>query len=221
MIFDSEPVVWKLKKGVVISYGPELAANEAGTENIIREQAELSAKTDSSLSAVRSSDMREEQITETVQTDISLSAASVTDNSTQGTPVQTQSQIDTALSGRAQCLQSSPVLVDGREVDPKAVNSAAASMPKWVSLPYRLRKHRADVFVKATSAVPFAQSLFNYLRTKGLDVKDYDESVNYLPSDILLLDNTDLVRQGTVIVLQEGKRAVWDKLLSEFGDRLK
>lgn len=88
-------------------------------------------------------------------------------------------------------------------------------------MPYKLRAKRADLFINLNSDVPFLQSLVDFLKSKGLDIKPYDDSVNYLPSDILLLDKTDLVRQGTVYVLQAGKRAIWNELLIEFGDILK
>ena len=90
-----------------------------------------------------------------------------------------------------------------------------------MSLPYKLRKLRADVFINKKSDVDYLEGLVNFLVSKGLDVKDYDDSVHYLPSDVLLLDKTDLVTQGTVYILQAGKKAIWQDLKQEFGDRLK
>lgn len=112
-------------------------------------------------------------------------------------------------------------VVDGRVVDKSVLENVKESFPRWKSLPYKLRAKRADLFINLNSDVPFLQSLVDFLKSKGLDIKPYDDSVNYLPSDILLLDKTDLVRQGTVYVLQVGKRAIWNELLIEFGDRLK
>lgn len=112
-------------------------------------------------------------------------------------------------------------VVDGRVVDKSVLENVKESFPRWKTLPYKLRSKRADLFINLNSDVPFLQSLVDFLKSKGLDIKPYDDSVNYLPSDILLLDKTDLVRQGTVYVLQAGKRAIWNELLIEFGDRLK
>lgn len=112
-------------------------------------------------------------------------------------------------------------VVDGRVVDKSVLENVKESFPRWKTLPYKLRAKRADLFINLNSDVPFLQSLVDFLKSKGLDIKPYDDSVNYLPSDILLLDKTDLVRQGTVYVLQAGKRAIWNELLIEFGDRLK
>ena len=109
-------------------------------------------------------------------------------------------------------------VVDGIEVNTQAV---APTGPKWMSLPYKLRKLRADVFINKKSDVDYLEGLVNFLVSKGLDVKDYDDSVHYLPSDVLLLDKTDLVTQGTVYILQAGKKAIWQDLKQEFGDRLK
>lgn len=112
-------------------------------------------------------------------------------------------------------------VVDGRVVDKSVLENVKESFPRWKTLPYKLRSKRADLFINLNSDVPFLQSLVDFLKSKGLDIKPYDDSVNYLPSDILLLDKTDLVRQGTVYVLQAGKRSIWNELLIEFGDRLK
>lgn len=112
-------------------------------------------------------------------------------------------------------------VVDGRVVDKSVLENVKESFPRWKTLPYKLRAKSADLFINLNSDVPFLQSLVDFLKSKGLDIKPYDDSVNYLPSDILLLDKTDLVHQGTVYVLQAGKRAIWNELLIEFGDRLK
>ena len=136
------------------------------------------------------------------------------------TPTPLPSQEASTVTAAPSANDTAPV-VDGRVVDKSVLENVKESFPRWKSLPYKLRAKRADLFINLNSDVPFLQSLVDFLKSKGLDIKPYDDSVNYLPSDILLLDKTDLVRQGTVYVLQAGKRAIWNELLIEFGDRLK
>ncbi len=140
--------------------------------------------------------------------------------STPVTPTPSPSQGSSPATVATTSNDTAPV-VDGRVVDKSVLENVKESFPRWKSLPYKLRAKRADLFINLNSDVPFLQSLVDFLKSKGLDIKPYDDSVNYLPSDILLLDKTDLVRQGTVYVLQAGKRAIWNDLLTEFGDRLK
>ncbi len=140
--------------------------------------------------------------------------------STPATSTPLPSQEASTVTAAPSANDTSPV-VDGRVVDKSVLESVKESFPRWKTLPYKLRAKRADLFINLNSDVPFLQSLVDFLKSKGLDIKPYDDSVNYLPSDILLLDKTDLVRQGTVYVLQAGKRAIWNELLIEFGDRLK
>ena len=153
--------------------------------------------------------------TATAQTATSAPATPTPATST-SLPSQEASTVTAAPSANG----TAPV-VDGRVVDKSVLENVKESFPRWKSLPYKLRAKRADLFINLNSDVPFLQSLVDFLKSKGLDIKPYDDSVNYLPSDILLLDKTDLVRQGTVYVLQAGKRAIWNELLIEFGDRLK
>lgn len=136
------------------------------------------------------------------------------------TPTPLPSQESSPATAAPPANNTAPV-VDGRVVDKSVLENVKESFPRWKTLPYKLRAKRADLFINLNSDVPFLQSLVDFLKSKGLDIKPYDDSVNYLPSDILLLDKTDLVRQGTVYVLQAGKRAIWNELLIEFGDRLK
>ena len=140
--------------------------------------------------------------------------------STPATSTPLPSQEASTVTAAPSANDTAPV-VDGRVVDKSVLENVKESFPRWKTLPYKLRAKRADLFINLNSDVPFLQSLVDFLKSKGLDIKPYDDSVNYLPSDILLLDKTDLVRQGTVYVLQAGKRAVWNELLIEFGDRLK
>lgn len=154
-------------------------------------------------------------LTATVQTAISA-PVTPTPASPEPLPSQEAAPITVAPSPNG----TTPV-VDGKAVDKTILENVKESFPRWMTLPYKLRAKRADLFINLNSDVPFLQSLVDFLKSKGLDIKPYDDSVNYLPSDILLLDKTDLVRQGTVYVLQAGKRAIWNELLTEFGDRLK
>ena len=150
----------------------------------------------------------------------STPATSTPATSTPATSTPLPSQEASTVTAAPSANDTSPV-VDGRVVDKSVLESVKESFPRWKTLPYKLRAKRADLFINLNSDVPFLQSLVDFLKSKGLDIKPYDDSVNYLPSDILLLDKTDLVRQGTVYVLQAGKRAIWNELLIEFGDRLK
>ena len=147
-------------------------------------------------------------------------ATSTPATSTPATSTPLPSQEASTVTAAPSANDTSPV-VDGRVVDKSVLENVKESFPRWKTLPYKLRAKRADLFINLNSDVPFLQSLVDFLKSKGLDIKPYDDSVNYLPSDILLLDKTDLVRQGTVYVLQAGKRAIWNELLIEFGDRLK
>ena len=131
-------------------------------------------------------------------------------------PSQEASTVTAAPSANA----TAPV-VDGRVGDKSVLENVKESLPRWKTLPYKLRAKSAELFINLNSDVPFLQSSVDFLKSKGPDIKPYDDSVNYLPSDILLLDKTDLVSQGTVYVLQAGKRAICNELLIEFGDRLK
>lgn len=147
-------------------------------------------------------------------------ATSATVTSSLATPTPLPSQEASTVTAAPSANDTAPV-VDGRVVDKSVLENVKESFPRWKTLPYKLRSKSADLFINLNSDVPFLQSLVDFLKSKGLDIKPYDDSVNYLPSDILLLDKTDLVRQGTVYVLQAGKRAIWNELLIEFGDRLK
>ena len=150
----------------------------------------------------------------------STPATSTPATSTPATSTPLPSQEASTVTAAPSANDTAPV-VDGRVVDKSVLENVKESFPRWKSLPYKLRAKRADLFINLNSDVPFLQSLVDFLKSKGLDIKPYDDSVNYLPSDILLLDKTDLVRQGTVYVLQAGKRAIWNELLIEFGDILK
>lgn len=161
-------------------------------------------------------------VSESNANNVQVTATATPTTATPTTVDPTSSHTQEALSATAAppANNTAPV-VDGRVVDKSVLENVKESFPRWKTLPYKLRAKRADLFINLNSDVPFLQSLVDFLKSKGLDIKPYDDSVNYLPSDILLLDKTDLVRQGTVYVLQAGKRAIWNELLIEFGDRLK
>lgn len=108
-------------------------------------------------------------------------------------------------------------VVDGESI---ALEPKGAEKANWRNLPYRLRNKRADIFVDLNSKVEYLPSLLAFLKTKQFDVKPYDDTVHYLPSDILLVDETTLVDAGTLLVLQKGKRYIWEELKKEFGTRL-
>ena len=156
----------------------------------------------------------------TTSTATAQTATSAPATPTPATSTPLPSQEASTVTAAPSANDTAPV-VDGRVVDTSVLENVKESFPRWKTLPYKLRAKRADLFINLNSDVPFLQSLVDFLKSKGLDIKPYDDSVNYLPSDILLLDKTDLVRQGTVYVLQAGKRAIWNELLIEFGDRLK
>lgn len=156
----------------------------------------------------------------TTSTATAQTATSAPATPTPATSTPLLSQEASTVTAAPSANDTAPV-VDGRVVDKSVLENVKESFPRWKTLPYKLRAKRADLFINLNSDVPFLQSLVDFLKSKGLDIKPYDDSVNYLPSDILLLDKTDLVRQGTVYVLQAGKRAIWNELLIEFGDRLK
>ena len=109
-------------------------------------------------------------------------------------------------------------------VDGVAVANNASVQEESLITPianWHLRKQKADVFIDLNSSVDFVEGLVNFLKSKKVDVKPFDVNVHYLPSDLLLVDQTRLVPQGTVYCLNLGKRYIWDNLKLELGDKLK
>ena len=103
-------------------------------------------------------------------------------------------------------------IVDGIEV-PSDLKSLIKEEPALnLSHHWHLRKKRAAVFISLDSKVDYLKALLNYLNKFNLKIFNYDPSVHYLPSDLLVLDADKRVEQGTVVYLNEGKRAVWDFL---------
>lgn len=208
---NNEPSIAKVGAPVSINVG----ADNNAVSPVAPVTETVAHITDSSANASQEVASLSPTSTATAQTATSAPATPIPATST---PL--SSQEASTVTAAPSANNTAPV-VDGRVVDKSVLENVKESFPRWKTLPYKLRAKRADLFINLNSDVPFLQSLVDFLKSKGLDIKPYDDSVNYLPSDILLLDKTDLVRQGTVYVLQAGKRAIWNELLIEFGDRLK
>lgn len=201
---NNEPSIAKVSSPVSINV--DTANNAVSSASTVTEN----------VAPVTESSVNNLQVTATATTTATPKTATTSTVSPASSLTQEVSPVTAAPSAN----DTAPV-VDGRVVDKSVLENVKESFPRWKTLPYKLRAKKADLFINLNSDVPFLQSLVDFLKSKGLDIKPYDDSVNYLPSDILLLDKTDLVRQGTVYVLQAGKRAIWNELLLEFGDRLK
>lgn len=213
---NEEPSIAKVGAPVSINVGAD--NNALSTVAPVTET--VAHITDSSANASQEVASLATTSTATAQTATSAPATPTPATPTPATSTLLPSQEASTVTAAPSANDTAPV-VDGRVVDKSVLENVKESFPRWKTLPYKLRAKRADLFINLNSDVPFLQSLVDFLKSKGLDIKPYDDSVNYLPSDILLLDKTDLVRQGTVYVLQAGKRAIWNELLIEFGDRLK
>lgn len=208
---NNEPSIAKVGAPVSINVG----ADNNAVSPVAPVTETVAHITDSSANASQEVASLSPTSTATAQT---ATSAPATPTPATSTPLPSQEASTVTVTPSAN--DTAPV-VDGRVVDKSVLENVKESFPRWKTLPYKLRSKSADLFINLNSDVPFLQSLVDFLKSKGLDIKPYDDSVNYLPSDILLLDKTDLVRQGTVYVLQAGKRAIWNELLIEFGDRLK
>lgn len=213
---NNEPPIAKVGAPVSINVG----ADNNAVSPVAPVTETVAHITDSSANASQEVASLSPTSTATAQTATSAPATPTPATSTPATSTPLPSQEASTVTATPSANDTAPV-VDGRVVDKSVLENVKESFPRWKTLPYKLRAKRADLFINLNSDVPFLQSLVDFLKSKGLDIKPYDDSVNYLPSDILLLDKTDLVRQGTVYVLQAGKRAIWNELLIEFGDRLK
>lgn len=213
---NEEPSIAKVGAPVSINVG----ADNNAVSPVAPVTETVAPVTDSSANASQEVASLATTSTATAQTATSAPATPTPATPTPATSTPLPSQEASTVTAAPSANDTAPV-VDGRVVDKSVLENVKESFPRWKTLPYKLRAKRADLFINLNSDVPFLQSLVDFLKSKGLDIKPYDDSVNYLPSDILLLDKTDLVRQGTVYVLQAGKRAIWNELLIEFGDRLK
>ncbi len=221
MIFNPNQVVWKLREGVSLPYGKKdeegeelsSASNAAGSQNtesarVADDRAEAfrpqSAPVPAPDTPVAQS-VHQEKAQPATQ---AIAKAEIT-RVPQSQPLREESHLYNPSAADA--------VVDGNAV---TMACAAASQPRWMSQPYRLRKLRADVFVDFSAKVDFVESLSAYLKKCGLTVRAYDDSVHYLPSDILLLDKSSYTDAGTVYILQQGKRYIFDALKYEFKDKL-
>lgn len=226
MILKNTQITWKLKEGTVLKYGP---APDADAEN---KSSEVSVK---SVPVTDFSHQREmSSVSQNPFPKGTADSVVIAPESTEETEAPSAAKDNTVISEKSEAhidqayppsvnhhlenpANSSPV------VDGLAVNTSKIVQPlgaRWQSIPYRLRSKRADVFVDMQASVDYLQSLVDFLKNKGLDVKEYNDEVHYLPSDIILADASRLIDAGTVLVLQQGKRYIWDALLKEFGARL-
>ena len=198
----------------IAKVGAPVSINVGSDNNAVSPEAPVTE----TVAPVTDSSANASQEVASIATTSTATPTPATSTPTTSTPLPSKETSPTTV---APSLNGTTPVVDGKPVDKTILENVKESFPRWKTLPYKLRAKRADLFINLNSDVPFLQSLVDFLKSKGLDIKPYDDSVNYLPSDILLLDKTDLVRQGTVYVLQAGKRAIWNELLIEFGDRLK
>ncbi len=225
MILKTTQISWKLKEGTVLKYGPAQSAAEdnqtseapvsVSSESVSEvspqsevlpvEQNSVQKETPDSVAAI--CPKPEES---TVSADKNTSAEKPKEHIEQSLPESVNPNLINPVN-------SKPV------VDGLAVNTSHIAPPtgaRWQSLPYRLRAKRADVFVDMQASVDYLKSLVDFLTNKGLDVKEYNDEFRYLPSDIILADASRLIDAGTVLVLQRGKKYIWEALLKEFGARL-
>lgn len=231
MILKNTQITWKLKDGVVLKYGPssdisEKKDNSSELLSYAREN-EIEAKSESQNTVISSPDTANNEAV--IDTENSMNSADMSENMTHQEPYVAsenenieeeripQSYPESINSHLVNVSSASPV-VDGVPVSTSAKSVTHGA--RWQSLPYRLRPKRADVFIDMQSSVDFLSSLIDYLKKCGLDVKEYNDEFRYLPSDLILADASRIIDAGTILVLQRGKRYIWDALLKEFGARL-
>lgn len=228
MILKNTQIIWKLKEGTVLKYGPHQDTNEevktsevaVKSECVQEVPHEIKSETteQSSLSELKTDSVLPSPETSTVSQEPPVSDGN-------GKDVQVNTQIGRIEQAYPESVNANLVNLANTSpvVDGVVLNSPNTVQPlgaRWQSLPYRLRAKRADVFVDMQSSVDYLNSLVDFLISKGLDVKEYNDEVRYLPSDIILADASRLIDAGTVLVLQRGKRYIWEALLKEFGARL-
>ena len=231
MILKNSQIIWKLKEGIVLKYGPssDFAEKKENNSELLSSdlENEIEAKREPQKTVISSPDtVKNEDVIDSENRmnsgDISVnmnsqpepSLLSETDIKEQRLP---QSYPESTNSHLVNVSFASPV-VDGVPVSSSTIPVTRAA--RWQSMPYRLRPKRADVFVDMHSSVDFLGSLVDFLKKRGLDVKEYNDELHYLPTDIILADGSRLIDAGTVLVLQKGKRYIWESLLKEFGARL-
>ena len=224
MAFKDTKVIWKLKDNIDMPYAckddttdstvnavepTQIASDVHQNDSLIQQESTSSLVTSNNVTNI---------VTEFISQDTSDSKKILSDTDKDNTLSSEQKCVVPTdnLNLMSNIATATPIII-GEAVN---LNVDSSRLPKWRSLPYRLRQKRADIYVNKNSSVDFVQSLCDYLIKRGLSVLEYDDSVHYLPSDILLLDKSDLVDAGIVICLQLGKREVYNKLKAEFGDRV-
>lgn len=226
MILKNTQIIWKLKEGTVLKYGPPQDTYEEGKTS----EAAVNSECVQNVSTENNSYNTEQNSFSEQKTDSGLSSHESLSVSPE--PPVSDNKEEQDIIPEAHIEQAYPESVKTNLINPAntspvveglVLNSPQTIQPlgaRWQSLPYRLRAKRADVFVDMQSTVDYLKSLVDYLISKGLDVKEYNDEVRYLPSDIILADASRLIDAGTVLVMQRGKRYIWEALLKEFGARL-
>ena len=221
MILKNTQIIWKLKEGTVLKYGPHQDTNEEvkTSEVAVKSECvqEVPHEIKSEITEQSSlSELKIDSVLPSLETSTVSQESPVSDGNGKDGRIE-QAYPESVNANLVNLANTSP-LVDGVVLNsPNTVQPLGA---RWQSLPYRLRAKRADVFVDMQSSVDYLNSLVDFLISKGLDVKEYNDEVRYLPSDIILADASRLIDAGTVLVLQRGKRYIWEALLKEFGARL-
>lgn len=221
MAFKDTKVIWKLKDNIDMPYAckddtENTEVSVAVQPNIVSfvEQSDTKIQAQAVSALNTASNNEEICVPENTSDRVKTSSDTNSKNTAKSEPICVLPTDN--LNMMSNVATTAPV-INGQSVNLKVDSSR---LPRWRSLPYRLRQKRADIYINKNASVDFIQSLLDYLLKRGLSVLEYDDSVHYLPSDILLLDKTDLVDAGIVICLQLGKREVYNQLKAEFGDRV-
>lgn len=221
MAFKDTKVIWKLKDNIDMPYAcKDDSANTQVTAavqpNIVSDVEQSDTKIQAQVLSASNTASNNEVIAAVENTSDSVKTSSDTNN-TNTAQSESLCVVPTDNLNMMSNVATTAPVINGQSVN---LNVDSKRLPRWRSLPYRLRQKRADIYINKNASVDFTQSLLDYLLKRGLSVLEYDDSVHYLPSDVLLLDKTDLVDAGIVICLQLGKREVYNQLKAEFGDRV-
>lgn len=221
MAFKDTKVIWKLKDNIDMPYAcKDDSANTQVTAavqpNIVSDVEQSDTKIQAQVLSASNTASNNEVIAAVENTSDSVKTSSDTNN-TNTAQSESLCVVPTDNLNMMSNVATTAPVINGQSVN---LNVDSKRLPRWRSLPYRLRQKRADIYINKNASVDFTQSLLDYLLKRGLSVLEYDDSVHYLPSDVLLLDKADLVDAGIVICLQLGKREVYNQLKAEFGDRV-
>ena len=221
MAFKDTKVIWKLKDNIDMPYAcKDDSANTQVTAavqpNIVSDVEQSDTKIQAQVLSASNTASNNEVIAVVENTSDSVKTSSDTNN-TNTAQSESLCVVPTDNLNMMSNVATTAPVINGQSVN---LNVDSKRLPRWRSLPYRLRQKRADIYINKNASVDFTQSLLDYLLKRGLSVLEYDDSVHYLPSDVLLLDKTDLVDAGIGICLQLGKREVYNQLKAEFGDRV-